>query len=111
MIVEEVDPQLEAETAEIPTIPRPEEEQGPSGLRPKCMFPPELNPIDRSKWPAEIKKVRKRKTKPDTHTRVYTDKGKPVLYSDIWLHLQKIQQKAQREEVLEDPDCSDEELV
>lgn len=62
MIIEEEEIQTkQIGTAEIPTVPRPEAAQGGSNLRPKCLFPPEENPADRSKRPATTEPLKKRK--------------------------------------------------
>lgn len=111
MIIEEEIPAKQLQTEEIPTVPRPETDQGTSSVRPKCLFSAENDQVDRSKRPGTRDFLRKRKYVRDSRTRVLTEKGKPVLSSDIHLHLQKLQQwKAEREAVLEDPKCSDEEL-
>lgn len=113
MIVEEVvfeEPQ--EGTNEIPTVPRQEEDQGPSVLRPKCLFPPEQDASDRGKQPVvTVPTAKKRKYKAYTRTRICTETGKRVLSSDMRLHLQKLRQlKVQREAELEQGNCSDEEL-
>lgn len=113
MIIEEAVPEEQQEnTHEIPTIPRPEEDQGPSILRPKCLFASEQGMKDQGKQPVtSTPKAQKRKHKTDTRKRVHTETGKKVLSSDMRLHLQKLRQrKDQREAELVQGNCSDEEL-
>lgn len=112
MIIEETDQQKNPEIAAIVAVTHPDCDEGTSCLRPKCLFPSEDVPIDCLEKSAEVKAAKKRKIIADTRTRVYTDKGKPFLSSNIHLHIHKIQhQKSQQEDIPENDDCSDEEFL
>lgn len=90
MVIEEEFTSKQQETVDIPTVPRPDNGQGTPRLYPKCLLPPEKIPADKSKRPTTTEPSRKWKHTKDSRTRVLTAQGKPVLSSDIRLHLEKL---------------------
>lgn len=90
MIIQETSHEIEPRTLEVPTPPRDETRQPPITLQPKQLFPMENDQVGGSKRPTRSQaSPRKRKTQPDTRTRVMTSAGKKVLSSDVRLHLEK----------------------